>query len=299
MIQSSPSPALSPRLAVGLALASVYFIWGSTYLGIKVAVTSMPPLLMSGGRFVIAGLALLLFLRLRGAALPTREQWINSAKVGILLMAGGNGGVTVAEHLGVDSGIAATVVASMPLWLALFGIVWGLRPRALEWTGMLVGLAGVALLTGEGGFRFGSLASLIAVLAPLCWAFGSAWSRNLRLPQGLMASAAEMLTGGFALLLLSLILGERLEGPITFQSWVAFAYLTVFGSLLAYSAYMYLLSNTRPSLASSYAYVNPVVAVLLGIGLGGETLGLAGVLAMGVILVGVGLIALSRTRMWA
>lgn len=296
MIHSSPAPAVSPRLAVGLALASVYFIWGSTYLGIKVAVASMPPLLMSGGRFILAGLILLLFLRLRGVALPTREGWINSAKVGILLMVGGNGGVTVAEHLGVDSGIAATVVASMLLWLALFGHLWGLRSRALEGTGMLLGLAGVALLTSEGGFRFGSLASLIVVLAPVCWAFGSAWSRHLRLPQGLMASAAEMLCGGIVLILLSPILGERLSSPITLQSWLAFAYLTVFGSLLGYSAYMYLLSNTRPALASSYAYVNPVVAVLLGIGLGGETLGLAGIAAMAVILAGVGLIALSRAR---
>lgn len=291
---STPTQQPAPRTAVILALLTVYLVWGSTYLGIKIAVESIPPLFMSGWRFIIAGLGLLLFLRASGAAWPTRREWINSAKVGLLLMVGGNGGVTLAQYLGISSGIAATLVALMPVWLALWETLWGTRPSRLEWSGMALGFLGVLLLFSKSGFRSSPLAVATILLAPVCWSLGSSLSRRLALPKGFMASAAEMLTGGVALLALSFVLGERFEHAPSPRSGYAFFYLTIFGSLLGYSAYMYLLANVRPTLASSYTYVNPAIAVLLGVWLANESIGWPGLGALLAILLGVGLIGVSR-----
>ncbi|WP_188962963.1 drug/metabolite exporter YedA [Deinococcus aquiradiocola] len=267
-----------------LALAAVYVIWGSTYFGIKVAIGSLPPLGMLALRFGVAGALMYGVLRARGVPAPTPRQWGWSAVVGLLLLGGGTGLVTLAER-DASSSVAAMLIAVSPLFSGLFGRLWGERTGAREWLGIAVGLAGIVLLN-LGELRATPLAALLLVLAPLCWTFGSQWSRHLPLPDGLMGSAAEMLTGGAALAVLSVVTREHWHAPTPASLW-ALAYLIVAGSLVAYSAYMYLVAHARPAVATSYAYVNPLVAVLLGVGLGGEHLGALGVVALLVILLGV------------
>ncbi|WP_264776787.1 drug/metabolite exporter YedA [Deinococcus aetherius] len=286
---ATPAARLTP--AVLLCLALVYVVWGSTYFGIKVAIGSLPPLGMLATRFLVAGVLLYAFLRGRGVPAPSRREWAASAAVGLLLLGGGTGLVTLAER-DASSSVAALVLAVSPLFAALFARLWGERTSGREWLGIGVGLVGIALLN-VGELHATPLAALLLILAPLCWTFGSQWSRHLPLPAGLMGSAAEMVTGGVLLALLSVLFGERWGTP-TAASLGALAYLIVFGSLVAYSAYMYLVAHTRPALATSYAYVNPVVAVLLGVGLGGETLTGLGWAALGVILTGVALVAWPR-----
>lgn len=280
---------------MALALAALYLIWGSTYLAIRVAIDGIPPLLMAGFRNVVAGAALYLYLRVTRVPRPTPGQWRGAAVTGILLLAGGNGGVTVAEQW-VSSGLASLMVSTVPLWTVLFGILWGARSRRLEWGGIALGLAGMALLNLEGDFRARPVGAVILIGAALSWAFGSIWSKRLSLPPGLMSSAAQMLAGGAFLLLLAAIAGERPAAHIPWRSWAAFGYLVLFGSLVGFSCYLYLLRRVSPALATSYAYVNPVVAVLLGIAFMGERLGPAGFLGMAVILSGVVMVVLSHAR---
>lgn len=294
-MQTSVSPpAKDKRTLVFTALIALYFIWGSTYLAIRYAVVDFPPFMAGAIRFLIAGAVLYGVLRARGTPSPTRAEWGGAARVGALLLGGGMGGVMTAEHMGVASGLAAIFPAATPLLVALFGGLWGLWPRRAEWLGLLVGFAGVILLSLEGSLRSNPVATLILALSPICWAFGTAWSRHLKLPHGLMSSAAEMLAGGVVLLLLSLVTGERMTHAPGLSSVLALAYLTVFGSLIAYSAFTFLLDSVRPALATSYAYVNPVVAVLLGVGLAGETITAYALVALPVILLGVGLVAMAR-----
>lgn len=284
-------PSAPFGLPVVLALATVYLVWGSTYYGIKVAIVSIPPLGMLGLRFLIAGALLYAVLRLRGVSEPTPREWGNSAVIGLLLLGGGTGLVTLAERQ-ASSSVAAMVLAVSPLFASLFARLWGERTGGREWLGIGVGLAGIVLLN-LGDLRATPLSAALLVLAPLCWTFGSQWSRRLALPAGLMGSAAEMLTGGALLLALSFTVQERWQTPTPASLW-ALGYLIVFGSLLAYSAYMYLVAQVRPALATSYAYVNPLIAVLLGVGLGGEHLSALGWAALAVILAGVVLVAWPR-----
>jgi drug/metabolite transporter (DMT)-like permease len=294
----SPSPstpqAPSPRggrLSVVLALLAVYLIWGSTYLGIRIAIESLPPFFMAGVRFLVAGALLFTVLRLRGAPAPNRTQWLGAAALGCLLLVGGNAGVTFAEKW-ISSGLAALGVGTIPLWAALFAGLWGHWPRRAEWAGLGLGFVGIVLLNLESNVQANPLGAVVLFMAPVFWAFGSVLSRHLVLPGGLMASASEMLVGGVVCMLLSLVFGERVAGPPTTASLLALGYLIVFGSLIAFSAYVYLLGRVSSSLATSYAYVNPAVAVGLGVGLAGEQITLAGVLAMLAILSAVVMISL-------
>lgn len=291
-----PHPSFVERFAVPLALLAVYIIWGSTYLAIRVTVQGgFPPFLMVGTRFLIAGGLLYTVLRLRGTPNPTWQQFRNGAIVGAFLVFGGNGIVSFAEQW-VTSGFAALAVATAPLWAALFAGLWGKWPRRLEWAGIAIGFAGIVLLNVGNGIG-GSLPGVIALLfAPMSWAFGSVISRRMTLPAGLMTSAAEMLGGGTLALLVSLVLGERFAHQPSLDALFAFAYLILIGSLIAYSAYDYLLHHTRLALATSYAYVNPPVAVLLGAILLGETLTLLTFIAMLVILAGTVLLAIKPKR---
>lgn len=284
------------RFGVLIALLTVYIIWGSTYLGIRLAVVGgFPPFMMAGLRFVIAGAALYFILRARGLANPSRIEWRNAAIIGGLLLLGGNGGVTFAEQW-VASGFAALAVATVPLWAALFAGLWGRWPSRWEWLGIALGFSGIVLMNVGGDMSANALGAVVLIFAPISWAFGTVLSRRLAMPQGLMASALEMLGGGGLLLVASLLFGEHFTQPPTAESLWAFAYLTVFGSLIAFSAYDYLLRRARPTLVTSYAYVNPPVAVLLGAIIAGETITLVGLLAMIIILSGVVLIALKPKR---
>ncbi len=276
-----------------LALLALYIIWGSTYLGIRIAIESFPPFLMAAIRFLIAGSGLYIFLRARGESAPTRAQWIGSGVVGGLLLGGGNGGVTFSEQW-VSSGLAAVWVATMPLWAALFAGLLGRWPTRWEWLGLALGFVGVVLLNLEANLRSNPVGAIALTIATICWALGSVLSQRLSLPRGMMASAAQMLVGSATLFALSLISGERVTGLPTIRSASAILYLVAFGSLIGFSSYAYLLRRVRPALATSYAYVNPIVAVGLGVALAGESISGLGLLAMIVILSGVGLVVLNR-----
>ncbi|MDH4873153.1 drug/metabolite exporter YedA [Pseudomonas sp. BN515] len=284
-----------PFLLIG-AFIALYLIWGSTYLAIRIGVESWPPLLMAGVRFVVAGALMYGFLRWRGVPNPTWQEWKSAAAIGFLLLSCGNGGVTLAEDLGVASGVAALAVATVPLFALLFGLIWGQRTTRLEWAGILLGLIGIGLLNLGSNLQASPLGAVLIIFAAASWSFGSMWSKNLKLPAGPMASAVEMLAGGFALLAGSLLSGERMVAAPTLAGWGALAYLIVFGSIIAFSSYLYLLKNVRPAAATSYAYVNPAVAVLLGIAFAGETIGIEEGLAMLVIIGAVVLIGLPQWR---
>jgi len=208
---------------------------------------------------------------------------MGSAAVGVLLIGGGMGGVATAEQW-VPSGVAAVCIATSPLWMSLFAGLWGRWPVRTEWLGLVLGFVGVVLLNLGSGLWTSPIGAIILMLSPLCWAFGSAWSHHLQLPPGLMASAAQMLIGGVFVTVLGLILGQRITSVPTMQSLLALLYLITFGSLLAFSVYGYLLRHVRPALATSYAYVNPVVAVCLGVIFAGEHSTVMTVVAMVVIL---------------
>ena len=292
---SPPKAAAPTGLAVGLALASVYLVWGSTYLAIRVGLDGYPPFLMGSLRFVAAALVFYAFLRWRGHAPPTRAQWKNAAVMGLFMMLLGNGLVNVAEQT-VSSGLAAVAVASMPLWAGLFGMLRGQHPSRGEWWGLVIGFLGVVWLNFDGEMQASLVGMAALLLAPIAWAWGSVWSRGRDLPAPFMSTAAQMLCGGVAMGLLGLLIGERITGVPPLKATLAVGYLAAFGSIIGFSAYVWLLHHVRPALATSYAYVNPPIAVLLGALLLHERVGWDAVGAMAVILVGVVIITRAKAR---
>ncbi|MBF7956434.1 drug/metabolite exporter YedA [Rahnella victoriana] len=290
-MMGSAGRALLPLIA---SLFALYFIWGSTYFVIRVGVESWPPLMMAGLRFFVAGCILFTFLLLRGHHVPTLKQWMAAGAVGILLLSVGNGLVTVAEHMQVPSGIAAVMVATVPLFTLCFSRLWGMPNSRLEWTGVAIGLFGIVLLNTGSNLQGNPWGAALILLASLSWAFGSVWSSRLPLPKGLMAGAAEMIIAGVVLLVASRFSGEHLTAAPSLSGFLALGYLVVFGSMIAISAYMFLLKTVRPAVATSYAYVNPIVAVLLGIGFAGESLSPVEWVALGVILCAVLLVTLGK-----
>lgn len=289
------APRFSPRLLVPLALIALYLIWGSTYLAIRIGLESYPPFSMAALRFIVAGAALYAFLRWRGAANPTFLQWRNCAITGTLLLGFGNGLVCWAQQ-SVSSGLAAVAVSSMPLFVAVFGTFFGQWPRRLELIGLLVGFVGVILLNLGGDLAGSRLGALALLAAAASWAFGSLWSKRQDMPEPMMNTAAQMLTGGVALTVLALLNGQGLPAAPSLGATLALVYLGVFGSIVAFSAYLYLLRTVRPALATSYAYVNPPVAVLFGALFAGERVHALDVVGMAVILAGVAVIALARDK---
>ncbi|MBX8597883.1 drug/metabolite exporter YedA [Pseudomonas cichorii] len=290
-----PASRRFPLLLIG-AFMALYLIWGSTYLVIRIGVESWPPLMLAGVRFMVAGSLMYGYLRYRGVPAPTWAQWKASAAIGFLLLACGNGGVTLAEHAGVASGIAALAVATVPLFTLLFGLLWGNRTTSLEWAGIFLGLTGIALLNLGSNLQASPYGAVLIVFAAAAWAFGSVWSKHLPLPAGPMASGTQMIVAGVILLLGSALSGEHMDHMPSAAGWGALIYLVVFGSIIAFSAYIYLLKNVRPAAATSYAYVNPAVAVMLGVLFAGETIGSEECLAMLVIIGAVVLIGLPQWR---
>lgn len=284
------------RWLVPAALLAVYVIWGSTYLALRYLVEEFPAFIGVGIRFLAGGLILYWWARRRGRPTPTAREWRSAAQVGALLLVGGVGLVAIAEHAGVGSGLAATAVAVMPVWAALWSGLFGRWPTRVEWVGLVVGLVGVVILSREGDFAGNPTGVVLIVLSPILWAFGSVWSRRVPMPQGMMSSAAQMIAAAPVLLLGGVLRGERFDHSPAASGWLALVYLTLIGSVVAYSAYIYLLQTVRPALATSYAYVNPLVAVVLGITLGGEVLSGEAYVALPLILGGVGLVALGRQR---
>lgn len=267
---SNPEPA--PRTLLLAAFAALYVIWGSTYLAIRLAIDTLPPLLMSGARFIVAGGLLYVFVRWRGEPRPLGEHWRSAVVVGMTLLLFGNGGVAWGEQT-VPSGLAALLVAVVPAWMVLFDwMARGLRPRPPVLAGLLLGFVGVAILVGPedllGGGSVDPLGAAVISLGTVAWAFGSIYSRSAPLPRSpLMSTALQMLVGGVWLLLGGVLLGEPARfdpAAVTATSVLAWVYLVLVGAIVGFSAYIYLLRHTEPAKASTYAYVNPVIAVLLG-----------------------------------
>ena len=285
----------SPRVLVPLALVGVYLIWGSTYFAIRIALESFPPFLMAAIRFPIAGALMFALLRLRGVPAPTPRQWLNCFITGSLLLGVGNGLVCYAEQT-VASGIAAVAVATVALFIAIFSGFYGHWPNRIEWVGLAVGFVGVIVLNFGGELRASPIGAIALVCATMGWAFGSVWSKHQNMPQPAMSAAAQMFCGGITLAIIAFLHGEHLAAMPTTPALLAMAYLIVFGSLLGFSAYIYLLHNTRPALAASYAYINPPVAVMIGVALAGEAVTQLDIVGMIIILAGVAAITLAKTK---
>ena len=300
---SQPSNSRLTILIV-LAFAAIYIIWGTTYLGIRIAVETIPPFFLAGIRFLFSGALLFLVLRLRGAALPRRIHWRSAVIVGGLLLVGGNGFVTWSEQQ-VESSTAALVVATVPLWIALFDwlIFKGERPGKRVALGLLLGLLGIVLLIGPGQIlgtaSFDLTSLLILLLAPILWSFGSLYSRQANLPENtFMATAMEMLAGGVLLLLAALLTGEMTNiNPAEFsnRSLVALVYLTIFGSIIAFTAYIWLLKYVPATKVATYTYVNPVFAVFLGWLILNETITATTIAATIIIILAVIIITTTRS----
>lgn len=281
------------RVKIIISLATLYIAWSSTYLAIRFALESFPPFFIAGFRYMLVGAGVYLYLRWRGVPGPTRNEWAGSAIIGAFLLLGGTAGVVYAEQW-VGSGIAALVLATSPLLTVLFAGIWKHRPRRHEWVGMLLGFTGIILLNVEGDLRAHPLGAALLLLSSASWAFGSVLSLHVPMPSGMMASAAQMFAGGFIVFVVSLLSGERIPAEPSLRALGAMVWLAIFGSLLGYTAYTYLLKNVRPALATSYAYVNPVLAVLLGVWLADEKITMTALAAMAAILAGVALVILGQ-----
>jgi len=301
-MKTSPTPS---RTSFILAFAAIYLIWGSTYLGIRVAVETLPPFLMAGMRFAIAGVLLFTFLRLRGAAWPTAVQWRDQTIVGIFLLLGGNAVVSWSEQR-TPSGITALILGASPLIVVIFDWIrpGGIRPTLGLVAGVIVGIGGIALLVGPGAIPAGSrppTRDIIALLfASVSWWVGSFYSKHSKTRTPLMmASAMQMLTGSVGMLLTGCILGEERAfalASVSTVSWVAFTYLVIVGSLVAFPVYVWLLEHSTPAKVSTYAYVNPVVAIFLGWAILGEPLNARILLAAAVIIGAVAIITIAKAR---
>jgi drug/metabolite transporter (DMT)-like permease len=302
---NNTASARPPLLLILLAFAAVYLIWGSTYLGIRLATETMPPFLMAGSRFVIAGALLYGVLRLRGEPHPAVASWKDAAIIGGLLLVGGNGGVSWAQQY-VPTGVSALIVASVPLWIVVTD--WlrprGIRPNAAVLIGLALGFVGVVLMVlgkdAKGHPVVIPVGAAVLVLSTITWALGSIYSRHAKLPgSALMAIAMQMMAGGGLQLLCGLALGElprmRLDLVSPTSAW-AFVYLTLIGSLVGFTAYVWLMRTCSPALVSTYAYVNPLVAVALGSLVLKEPVPHAMALAGSLILASVILITVTATR---
>ncbi len=299
-------PTHSPtRAALILAFAAIYLIWGSTYLGIRVAVETMPPFLMAGARFIFAGVLLFTFLKLRGAPWPTAEQWRANAIIGTFLLLGGNGLVAWAEQV-IPSGVTALLIGVGPLFIVLTEWAWpgGTRPTALTFVALLLGLAGVAWLAApwenaaQGGLHPAGVVALLA--ACLFWGIGSIYSRHAKHgADPFLASSLQMLGGGAALTLTALVRGDFVNfrlGAIAPHSWLAFAYLVAIGSLVGFSTFVWLMKHSTPARVATYAYVNPIVAVILGWLILHEPIGPRTLVASAIIVGAVAIITVQKNR---
>lgn len=275
-------PKEKMKTKIWLALLALYVVWGSTYLGIKVAIETIPPFFQAGIRFFISGLILLIWQRAAGSEMPTRRQWISTAIIGILLLLGGNGLLSWAEQF-IPSGIAAIIIGSIPMFLVIAEAIRpnGIKPTLRAMIGLLIGFAGIFILVGPSEISgsdtqlnpFGVVALLTACIL---WSIGSIYSKTADLPKSsLMTTGSEMLMGSLGLFVVSFLTGE-LHGwdiaEVSSRSLVGLAYLITIGSLVGFGSYIWLLQNAPISLVATYAYVNPIVAVLIGSWLGDEPL---------------------------
>jgi drug/metabolite transporter (DMT)-like permease len=292
------------RAQIIAAFASIYLVWGSTYLAIRYAVQTIPPFLMGGIRFLISGLMLYLWARARGAPQPTRLHWRNAVIAGGFLLLGGNGAVVWAEQF-VPSGLTALLVSILPFWLVI--IEWvrppHRRPSGAVLVGLVLGFIGIIVLVGPSGLGghgdVSSLGALVLILGSLSWAIGSFWSRDAQLPEsGLLTTGMEMLGGGALLLIVGALTGEVSQldiHRISTESAAGLIYLITFGSLIGFTSYIWLLDKVSPARLGTYAYVNPIVAVLLGWAIAGEKLSVRTGIAAAIVICAVAIITTARS----
>lgn len=284
----------TPRLLA--CLAATWTIWGSTYFAIKIALASFPPFFQIGTRLLAAGALLFVWVSWRGHAMPTLVQWRNAAVVGTLMLAGNQGGVAYAEQT-VASGLVVTFIAIVPALMTIASVPFGIRPSRLAVVGIVAGFLGVLLLVGGEAFSASPPGLIAMTIAALGWSIGSVLSQHvLPLARGFAGFASQMISGGIAMMALSLLAGERFHWPPQPLASAAWLYLVIFGSLIAFCAYMVLLANTPPALASSYSFVNPVIGMLLGISVGGEAVTSREWIAVGFIVVGVTVVVTGSRR---
>ncbi|RYE40986.1 MAG: drug/metabolite exporter YedA [Hyphomicrobiales bacterium] len=305
MNTATATPYFTPRITPTLALAllACYLVWGSTYLAIRVALTSFPPFFQMGTRFLVAGALLMGWVawrRRRGGpaapAWPTARQWLHALVIGSLMLGLGMG-LTATASVHIGSGLIAACIAVVPMMICGWGLLWGRSPSRGELTGMALGLVGVLLLVRGASFAASPWSVACILIATAAWSLGSVLSTTrFPLAAGASGFASEMVCGGAVLMAISLALGERPQWPPEPAAVAAWLYLVVLGSLVAFSAYMYLLSHASPALASSYAFINPLIALLLGSTLAAEPVSQAEWVACAVILLAVLLILAARRR---
>src|ERR1700689_358368 len=291
----NPAAAKPSAWLVGACLFAVYIVWGTTYFAIKVAIEGFAPFFLVGTRFAVAGALLLGWQALRGAPAPTAKQWRGAALVGLLLLVVGNGGVSIAEHW-VSSGATVALISIMPLATVLWSGAFGQWPRRAEWISLSLGGAGVAIMLLGRDLQGSIFGTLLILFATASWSLGTVLSRRLDIPHGPTGFGAEMLTAGLMGLIISAALGEHWTMPHVAHVWSAWGYLVVFGSLIAFSAYRFVVERVSASLAATYAYVNPPVALAVGWWLGNETFSANVLLGLPVVLVAVALHAWIQTR---
>jgi len=285
-----------PSPQVLIALFSIYFIWGATDLGNKFALESYPPFLLVGLRLLLAMSILLAFLRIRGAPFPPMRQMLNALLIGGLMFGGRAGLFALAQQQGLGRGILSLGIATVPLWAIMFAILLGYRPGKLEIAGLIIGIVGIAILNIENNLQFDIFGVLILLFAPMTWAFGSIYSNHIVIPDGFMGTAFQMIGGCITLFVMSFLRGEAFPINPSFNATVALIVLSVFGTLVAFTAYMYLIQTVSAGLATSYSYVNPIVTIGLGAILLGDTFPASGMLALIVISIGVVLIMFSKSQ---
>ena len=286
-------PNSKQTLLIVIALFCTYLIWGSTYLAIRFGIESFPPFLMAGVRFTLAGVILYTVMRFMGSKNPTLSEWKGASIVGLLLPALGNGTVCYVQQT-VSSSVAALAIATAPIWMAIFSSVWGHYITRQEWVGIFLGVLGIGLLNLGGSLHGDYVSALLLIFAAASWSFGSIWGKHLPMPKGLMGAACQMIAGGIALMIASTYFNESWPENISAKSWGAMLFLIVLGSIVAYSAFQYLLKAVRPLIASSNTFVNPVVAFAVGIWFANEHVTQNEVIALAVILLGVALILTSK-----
>jgi drug/metabolite transporter (DMT)-like permease len=297
-MSNNPPQVHQPRPSGWLiagCLLSVYVIWGTTYFAIKVGIEGSPPFFLIGTRFLVAGGILLAWQALRRRPMPTARQWLGAALVGFLLLVVGNGGVAVAERW-VSSGATVALISIMPLGTALWSGAFGEWPRRLEWAAIALGGVGAAVMLMGRDLQGSVAGTLVILLGITCWSLGTILSRRLDIPHGPTGFGAEMFTAGVLALGVSAALGEHWSVPHSEPVLIAWAYLVVFGSLIAFSAYRFVVERVSPTLAATYAYVNPPVALVVGWWLGNESFSANILLGLPIVLCAVGLHAWIQAR---
>lgn len=292
-LSAPPRDDLSTRVRVLVSLATLYLVWSSTYLALRHLVAAAPPMLSGGARFLVAGGMLFALQRARGESAPERRTWGAAAVSGVLLFTLGNGLLSLASTR-VGSGVAAVAYAATPFLVTALSALGGERPRARELVGIALGFAGVAALGASSDILSAGVRGLLLLVAPFVWAIGTVVARKARPASSVTFAAQQMVCGGLTMLFVGGALGERIPASLPTDAWVALAYLTLFGSVLAFPAYGYLVQNARPAVATSYAYVNPVLAVLLGAALGGETVTTTTLVALALVVTAVLTVASAR-----